>query len=170
MQVCPWALSRVAQPMPSQWHWASPLTSTTPSTLPHRRLTSSCRWDTACHTMAGAFQLPEAVRVETLMNLLSCIESSERCLAYPSIMLTACHNGCVVQGHTVDVDTALVSTSEVKNYHMILLLGIGECVCKDWQDSCCIGWCIAVLDYRQHVHVPTCTIQPPSRPSWAQSS
>jgi hypothetical protein len=27
-----------------------------------------------------------------------------------------------------------------------------------------------VLDHRQHVHVPTCTIQPPSRPSWAQSS
>lgn len=36
--------------------------------------------------------------------------------------------GCLlpVQGHTVDVDTALVSTSEVEDYHMILLLGIGE--------------------------------------------
>jgi hypothetical protein len=34
---------------------------------------------------------------------------------------------CLLQGHTVDVDTALVSTSEVKDYPMILLLGIGEC-------------------------------------------
>lgn len=33
---------------------------------------------------------------------------------------------CCVQGHTVDVDTALVDTSEVKDYPMILLLGIGE--------------------------------------------
>jgi hypothetical protein len=32
----------------------------------------------------------------------------------------------VLQGHTVEVDTALVSTSEVTDYHMILLLGIGE--------------------------------------------
>jgi hypothetical protein len=33
---------------------------------------------------------------------------------------------CPLQGHTVDVDTALVSTSEVDEYPMILLLGIGE--------------------------------------------
>eukprot|EP00775_Hariotina_reticulata_P013012 gene13012-13141_t len=31
----------------------------------------------------------------------------------------------IVQGHTKDVDTALVSTSEVTDYPMILLLGIG---------------------------------------------
>jgi hypothetical protein len=30
-----------------------------------------------------------------------------------------------VQGHTIDVDTAVVTTSEVKDYPMILLLGIG---------------------------------------------
>jgi hypothetical protein len=39
----------------------------------------------------------------------------------------------VLQGHTVDVDTALVTTSEVTDYHMILLLGIGEtrhCSCS----------------------------------------
>lgn len=36
------------------------------------------------------------------------------------------HDLLLSQGHTVDVDTALVNTSEVKDYHMILLLGIGE--------------------------------------------
>lgn len=30
------------------------------------------------------------------------------------------------QGHTIDVDTALVNTSEVTDYPMILLLGIGK--------------------------------------------
>jgi hypothetical protein len=37
------------------------------------------------------------------------------------------------QGHTIDVDTAVVDTSEVQGYPMILLLGVGElqrvCVC-----------------------------------------
>lgn len=31
----------------------------------------------------------------------------------------------LLQGHTKDVDTALVTTSEVTDYPMILLLGIG---------------------------------------------
>jgi hypothetical protein len=31
----------------------------------------------------------------------------------------------LLQGHTKDVDTALVTTSEVTDYPMILLMGIG---------------------------------------------
>jgi hypothetical protein len=61
-----------------------------------------------------------------------------------------------VQGHTKDVDTALVTTSEVTDYPMILLLGIGYvsgCVTRQHCKACLLAF-DCVLSALWYYHMP----------------